>query len=108
MLLGPGDDTGDYYKTLGKKKFAQTIQLCKEKIRKGKGQELVSRDRIPKNFISYESLLDTIDPEGDYNIFPYWEAFHALNLTQKKKLWREYQSIKKPTLVVMGGEDEYC
>ncbi len=116
ILLGPGDDTGIYYEMLGKKKFFETLALCQKKIKAasmnsgqvGKGSELVSRELIPFTFISYASLFDTINPDGDYNTFPYIETFRNISLVKKKKAWRELKSIQKPTLVLIGGEDEYC
>ena len=57
--------------------------------------------------ISYQSLYDTINPNGDYNIFPYNEYINNLKLS-KKPLFREYKTIDKPTLVIYGELDEYC
>ena len=82
------------------------IKKCKDKIKKGKGRELVSLELIPDPLISYQSLYDTINPEGDYNIFPFDDYLHKLKLS-RKPLFREFKTIDKPTLVVYGELDEY-
>jgi hypothetical protein len=57
--------------------------------------------------MSYQSIYDTINPEGDYNIFPYGEILNNWNITKKDK-FREYKTIKKPTYVIYGELDEFC
>lgn len=102
ILLSGGDDTGLYYsQELGPKKYEKALVTCKKKIQEGKGMKLAM------DFISYQSLYDTINPDGDYNTFPFYETlFHAK--LSKKKLFQEFASIQKPTLVVYGEIDKYC
>jgi pimeloyl-ACP methyl ester carboxylesterase len=106
ILLSGGDDSGIYYKELGEKKFKTLLKKAEEATKKGKGMELV-----PGKFLSipysYRSIHDIMDPDGDYNDFPYNEYFNNLGLS-KKKLFRHYSSIKKPALVVYGDKDEYA
>lgn len=105
ILACGGDDTGIYYTELGRKKFYKLLQASKLAISKGKGKELVPYYLFPGVY-SYQSLHDILNPDGDYNTFPYQEYFNKLKLSSKK-LFRHYGSIKKPTLVVYGDQDEY-
>jgi pimeloyl-ACP methyl ester carboxylesterase len=106
VLESGGDDSGIYYSEVGDKKFKQALQLCKVKIKSGKG-----RDFVPKDFydipISYQSLYDQINPDGDYNIFPFYWQLNKIKI-MKKAPWREIKKITKPTLVIYGDKDEYC
>lgn len=106
ILLSGGDDTGLLFADMGKEKFFKTIQMAKEMIKRGRSEELVPRTVVDYPY-SWRALYDTINPEGDYNVFPFNEALHNLNLS-KKKLFREYKTIDKPMLVVYGEFDEYC
>lgn len=106
VLLSGGDDTGIYFDMLGQGVFYTALEKAQQEIESGNGEELV-----PKEFevfmLSWQSLYDTINPEGDYNIFPYNDYFNTLHLS-KKELFREFKRIKKPTLVMYGENDEYC
>ncbi len=106
VLLSGGDDTGITYDELGEKTFFKTLKLSKKKIEEGKGHHLVPRYMSPYPY-SYQALYDVINPNGDYNIFPYNEYFNNLNLA-RKELFSEYKTIDKPTLVVYGEHDEFC
>lgn len=106
ILLEGGDDTGIYYNMIGPQKFPKVLAKCKEEIEKGNGLELVSK-RLIKTVMSYQSLYDTINPDGDYNVFSYNEYMNELHLA-KKELFREFKTIQKPTLVIYGENDEYC
>ena len=110
ILLSGGDDTGLYYEfefKKSRKKFFNILKQCKEKIRQGKGRDLVPKYILKEPLISYQSLYDTINPDGDYNIFPYNEYINKLKFS-KKPLFREYKTVDKPTLVIYGELDEYC
>ena len=105
VLLAGGDDTGLYYKELGREWFHKLLKASKKKTKQGKGAELV-KEREMHNIISYQSLYDTINPDGDYNCFPFLEELDKIKLS-KKKLFRMYHSIHKPTMVLYGSKDEY-
>lgn len=106
ILLSGGDDTGLFYEEMGRKKFQMALEKCQEEIKKGNGRKI-----IPKYFtdylISYQSFYDTINPNGDYNCFPFNEYMNDLRLS-KKSLFHMYKKIKKPTLVAYGEFDKYC
>jgi pimeloyl-ACP methyl ester carboxylesterase len=106
VLLAPGDDVGIYYDRLGPRRFANALARAKERTGQGRGAELASRSLSPFP-ISWASLLDTIDPDGDYNVFPFLEAMRGLQLSQRP-LFRDYRRLRKPALVLFGENDEYC
>jgi len=106
ILLSGGDDTGLYYEQLGPKRFKDMLAKCRSKIASGLGDQLIP-EYLGGGIISYQSLYDTINPDGDYNIFPYNEYFNHLHLS-KKNLFRELKTINRPTLVIYGEHDEYC
>jgi len=107
ILAGGGDDTGLFYQQVkNKTRFCKFLSQAKTMIKQGKGQKF-----IPKYILdypmSYQAYFDTANPDGDYNVFPFYEALNKTKLSSKK-LFREYLSLKKPTLVVYGQNDEYC
>ncbi|MDP3964492.1 MAG: DUF1749 domain-containing protein [bacterium] len=104
VLAGGGDDTGIYYSDLGARKFWSLLKTSRDKIRHGQGKELISGFHSP---LSYQSYYDMCNPDGDYNCFPFLEVLKNKQLSTKR-LFRHYQSIDIPTLVVYGGNDEYC
>ncbi|MCR4329753.1 MAG: DUF1749 domain-containing protein [Candidatus Roizmanbacteria bacterium] len=107
ILISGGDDAGLFYNALGEKKYNEALKNSYNVIRKGKGDTYAPLDYTDGMILTYTSLYDTIHPDGDYNIFPYYEHFNNLHLS-KKSLFREFRSITLPTLVVYGEEDEYC
>ena len=110
ILLSGGDDAGLYYEfefKKSRKQFFNVIRRCEKQIKKGNGRNFVQKYILKEPIISYQSLYDTINPDGDYNIFPFNEYMNNLKLSQKP-LFKEYKTINKPTLVVYGEFDEYC
>lgn len=105
VLLGGGDDTGIYYDMLGKEKFSKLLKTSKEKIKKRKGEEIIT-ELLPDDIFSYIGFYDIANPDGDYNVFPFLEVIKKLKLS-KKTLFRHFKSINKPTLVIYGEKDEY-
>lgn len=109
ILLAGGDDTGGYFELLGKNKFTNILKKLSKEIDAGYGRQLISKYLV-NLIISNQSLYDTINPDGDYNIFPFYEYIKRLKKLKisKKPLFEEYKKITKPTLVVYGTADEYC
>lgn len=107
VLLGGGDDTGIYYSQWGPRKFAAILERSRQKGREGRGEELVPSSQMSGSLMSYRSLYDTINPDGDYNTFPFLEALEGIKLS-RKKLFRHFASIRKPILAVYGSEDQFC
>lgn len=108
VMVGGGDDTGVYYQIFGKEKFYKFLKMSKDKIQQGKGEDIVLPELLGGFIMSYQSLYDTFNPDGDYNTFPFYEVLNNVPLTKKKKLFREFTSIRKPTYVIYGEHDEYC
>lgn len=106
VLIAGGDDLGVYFNKLGREGYQELIKDSKEKIEKGKGDEIV-KQLLPDYFFSYKSFFDIANPEGDYNIFPYFDYFLKLKLT-KKKLFNEFSLINKSSLIIYGEDDEYA
>jgi pimeloyl-ACP methyl ester carboxylesterase len=106
VLLGGGDDSGLYYQEWGDEKFHRVLDACRAAIQKGDGLLTVTPD-IFSDIYSYQSLFDVINPEGDYNVFPYYYATHH-PFEVEKKMFREFASLTQPTLVVYGENDPYA
>jgi pimeloyl-ACP methyl ester carboxylesterase len=106
VLVSGGDDSGIYHDQLGKKAFKEILRKAKQKIKNGKGIELVPRELVPGTY-SWQSIYDTLNPDGDYNTFPFNDYLNKLKLSSKP-LFRHYRKIQKPILVVYGDQDEYC
>jgi len=106
ILLGGGDDTGIYYDILGKKIFFRLLKEAKKKIKQLKGEEFIT-ELLPDEIFSYIGFYDIANPDGDYNIFPFYEVLKRKKLSTKP-LFRHFKSIKKPTLVVYGENDQYA
>ena len=107
VLESGGDDSGLYYSDVGDKKFKLALTLCEKKIKDGKGRDLVPPNLFYGEPISYQSLFDQINPDGDYNTFPFYWQLNGIKI-MKKAPWREIKKIIRPTLVIYGDNDEYC
>lgn len=105
ILAGGGDDTGLYYDEFGKDKFMKLLKESKQKIKQGKGEDIIS-ELLPNEIFSYKGFFDIANPDGDYNTFPFLEAMNKAKLSTKP-LFRYFNSIKKPSLIVYGERDEY-
>jgi len=106
ILLCGADDTGIYYNALGKSKFSRLLAEAKEKIKSGHGEAII-KEILPDHLFSYSGFFDIANPDGDYNVFPFYEALHNIKLSTKP-IFRHFRSMSKPTLVVYGDHDEYA
>ena len=106
ILLGPGDDMGLYFLPWGRRKFQSMLKRARREIRAGRKWELAPEALTPFP-ISWMSLYDTINPEGDYNIFPFLDVMRDLRLSRKSR-FREFRAIRKPALTVFGENDQFC
>ena len=105
LLLAGGDDSGLYRRQWGYAKFARVLDLCRRRIKEKRGDEFVPPNLSPF-FISWKSLYDTINPDGDYNVFPFLEVMEKR--VSRKPLFRHFRGVRKRTLVLYGENDEYC
>jgi len=94
ILLCGGDDTGIYYHTLGKSKFWKLLAEAKKKIKTKHGEEII-KEILPDEMFSYIGFFDIANPDGDYNVFPFYEVLRKVKLSTKP-LFRHFKSIRKP------------
>ncbi|MFA7287082.1 MAG: DUF1749 domain-containing protein [Patescibacteria group bacterium] len=106
VLLSAGDDVGIFYDQLGKNRFEKLLKLAARRSKTKQANELMP-ELYPQLIFSNAAFFDTANPDGDYNVFPFYEALRNVRLS-KKPLFRHFKSIKKPTLVVFGDRDEYA
>src|SRR3989339_254976 len=91
ILYCGGDDAGLYYKTLGNARFKKILAKAKEKIKAGEGEE-ISSELLPYDLLfSYLGFYDIANPDGDYNVFPYYEVINKVKLSNKP-LFRYFKS----------------
>lgn len=104
VLAGPGDDIGLFFTELGEKRYWQALRYAAAKVDAGDPLHTMPKYSGMYPF-SARSARDILDPDGAYNTFPYYESLHER--LGGKPLFGEYRKIDKPTLVIIGGEDEY-
>ena len=105
VLAGPGDDSGLGFTDLGEKKFWQAIDYARDKVRNKQPLHVMPRYTGMHPF-SAQSALEILNPDGDYNTFPYYE--YTIKRLGAKPLFKEYRSINIPLQVVFGENDEYA
>lgn len=104
VLVGPGDDVGLHFSQLGEKKYWQALKYAAAKVDAGDPRHIMPKYTGMHPF-SAQSARDILDPDGAYNTFPYYEALNEH--LGSKPLFEEYRHIDKPTLVIIGAEDEH-
>lgn len=104
VLAGPGDDVGLHFQALGPKRFWRALKYA---------AKMTDKDPLhimPKYTGMYpfsaQSAWDILNPDGDYNTFPFYEALNER--IGSKPLFDEYRKIDKKTLVIIGKADEYA
>ncbi len=103
VLLAGGDDVGLMHEQLGARRFRAALAKARERRR---SEELVPPS-ISKSPMSWASLFDMINPDGDYNVFPFLEAMGRIKLS-RRPLFRHLKTMRKPALSIYGDRDEYC
>ena len=103
VLAAPGDDTGLIFIRLGAKKFWQALNYA-AKFAKTDPFRIMPKYTGMYPF-SAQSAWDILNPDGDCNTFPFYEA--KTERLGNKPLFAEYQKINLPTLVMLGEYDEY-
>ncbi|HEU4522972.1 MAG TPA: alpha/beta hydrolase [Thermoanaerobaculia bacterium] len=103
ILLAGGDDTGLFYQQLGARRFRSVLQRARARRRSA---ELVPQS-VSELPMSWRALHDMINPDGDYNVFPFLEAWGDARLS-RRPLFRHVRGIRKASLVIYGENDEYC
>lgn len=102
VLIAGGDDTGLLYKQLGARRFRALLAKAKTKRH---GDELAPP--IPgQTMMSWRAFYDVANPNGDYNVFPFYELMNGTKLSRRP--FRFIRAISKPSLYIYGDRDEYC
>jgi pimeloyl-ACP methyl ester carboxylesterase len=102
VFLAGGDDTGMLYEQLGARRFRSTL----ERARKLRSSREVAPRSLSPFLMSWRALHDMINPDGDYNIFPFLEASGRVRLS-RRPLFRHLKRVEKPSLFVYGENDQY-
>jgi len=103
VFLAGGDDVGLMYAQLGRSGFRKAL----DRARKLRGSEELLPTEISSTPLSWRSFYDMVNPDGDYNIFPFLEVMRGIRLSTKSR-FRHLRGVRKPSLVVYGERDEYC
>jgi pimeloyl-ACP methyl ester carboxylesterase len=105
VLLAGGDDTGLLFAQLGARKFNALLTKARAMIKARRGDELAPP--IPgQSMLSWRALYDVANPDGDYNVFPFFEAMTGTKLSRRP--FRYIRAIRKPSLYIYGDQDQYC
>ncbi len=99
VFLAGGDDTGMLYDHLGRRRFASLLRRAR--ARRG------SHEMSPMPMLSWRALYDVINPNGDYNVFPFLELMCGVRLSRRPR-FRYIRAIRKPSLAIYGENDEFC
>lgn len=106
ILVAGGDDAGLYREELGRKRYGSVLERARRAVAAGRGEKLIPAGISPFP-LSWSSLLDTIDPEGDYNVFPFREGLTGESWS-RGPLFAPLRRLREPTLAIYGSEDEFC
>ncbi|HEX3580103.1 MAG TPA: alpha/beta hydrolase [Thermoanaerobaculia bacterium] len=105
VLLAGGDDTGLLYAQVGPRKFNALLTKAKAMIKSRRGDEITPP--IPgQTLLSWRALHDVANPDGDYNVFPFFESMTGTKLSRRP--FRYVRGIRKPWLYIYGDREEYC
>lgn len=104
VFAGPGDDTGLFFRDLGAKRYWEALKLAGKYLKKEPMRVMPKYSGMYP--FSAQSAWDILNPDGNYNTFPYYEA--TAERLGEKPLFKEYRAIENPTLVIIGEQDEYA
>jgi len=105
ILWAGGDDTGMFYEQMGEHQFYTMLDMCRREIEADRGSDYVPLDLMPYPY-SYRSLYDIMNPDGDYNTFPFFAALNEYQLGSKP-MFREWHQVNVPSMVIYGENDEF-
>jgi pimeloyl-ACP methyl ester carboxylesterase len=101
VLIAGGDDTGLLYKQLGARRF-HTLLTKARAMRRGDALA----PPIAGSMMSWRALYDVVNPNGDYNVFPFHEIMNGTKLSRRP--FRYIHAIRKSSLYIYGDRDEFC
>ncbi len=105
VLAGPGDDVGTAFSELTETNFLMSLKLAGEMVKTGHGLDVMPVHSGMHPF-SAQSAFDLLNPDGEYNTFPFFEL--STQRLGAKKPFQEYRQIRIPTLVIFGENDEFA
>ena len=105
VLAAPGDDVGIPFAEFGSSKFWKTLEYAAAAVSDEKPFKVLPQYTILPGF-SAQSAWDLLNPDGQYNTFPFYEA--TTERIGSKELFKEYKAMTKPTLTIVGEQDEYA
>ncbi len=105
-LVGGGDDIGLWAQSFGFEHWREVLEEAQQKVAQEEGTHLLSIDAA-ESLLTYQALVDVMDPDGDYNTFPFTEYFRKEQWSTKP-LFHMWRAVTKPTLVLYGSEDTFC
>jgi pimeloyl-ACP methyl ester carboxylesterase len=92
------------YAQLGARKFNALLTKAKAMIKSRRGNEFAPP--IPgQTMLSWRALYDVANPNGDYNVFPFFESMTGTKCSRHP--FRYVRAIRKPSLYIYGDRDEY-
>lgn len=103
VLIGGADDTGLLHEELGARRFRALLTKSKA-MRRGKELAPVT---VGGTMASWRAFYDIANPNGDYNVFPFFEVMTGTKLS-RRPLFRYIKAIRKPSLYLYGDRDQYC
>ena len=106
VLLAGGDDTGILCAQLGVRRFKTMLTKSKSMLKAKRGDEFAPRIE-GQTMLSWRAFYDVANPDGDYNVFPFFEVMSGTKLS-RRPLFRHIRAIRKPSLYIYGDRDEYC
>jgi pimeloyl-ACP methyl ester carboxylesterase len=108
ILLAGGDDTGLLYTELGARRFRALLAKAKVKVKIKTGGRLESLPYTGgSSMMTWRASYDVANPDGDYNVFPFFEVISGTKLS-RRKVFRYVSGIRKPSLYIYGENDQYC
>lgn len=97
VLLGPVSDIPGLRKDFGKK-FKRLLQVAKQLVRRGRGDELLPRSLAGSWFWSADRFVSIAAPKQAEDTFPYYDA-------GRKFPW--VRNWRVPLMVVLSSRDEF-
>jgi pimeloyl-ACP methyl ester carboxylesterase len=108
VLIAGGDDTGLLYAQLGARRFKTLLTKAKAMRSSNEMAPAIAGQTIAgQNMMSWRALYDVANPNGDYNVFPFFEVMSGTKLS-RRPLFRYIKSIRKPSLYLYGDRDPFC
>lgn len=104
VLAGPGDDSGLFYNEIGKKRFFAALEYAEKAIENNRPLAIMPKYSGMHPF-SAQAAFDILNPDGDYNTFPFYEA--TTERLGTKPLFKELHKLDKPVLTIIGENDTY-